>query len=334
MRKKLHTILVTGAAGFIGSEFVRQKAKDKSVSIVAVDKVTYAGDVKRLQAVKNQFKFFKVDIANRPQLERIFKAHQPQTVIHFAAETHVDRSIHDVRPFINTNVNGTQNLIDLVRKYKTGKMIHISTDEVYGDSHKGWFKETDPIRANNPYSATKAAAEHLIRAAIRTFQFPAIIIRPSNNYGYWQYPEKLIPVVILKALNNESVPVYGKGKQIREWLHVSDCANAVNTVLNKGQLGETYNIGTYFEQTNIKTVEMILKKMNKPKSLIKFVPDRPGHDFRYSVDCKKLEKLGWKAKVDFNTGLDHTVDWFLGNLPWVEQKRKILQSFWKKVYKA
>ena len=225
MRKRIHKILVTGGAGFIGSEYVRQKSNDEDVQLIIVDKLTYAGDLGRIKAVRNKLEFYRTDICNRAALEKIVKIHQPQTIIHFAAETHVDRSIMDAQPFIQTNIVGTQNVIELSREYSVEKLVHISTDEIYGESHSGRFKETDPIKANNPYSATKAAAEHLVRAAIRTYQLPTIIIRPSNNYGHWQYPEKLIPVVILKGAKNQRVPVYGQGKQVREWLQFGRPSN-------------------------------------------------------------------------------------------------------------
>jgi dTDP-glucose 4,6-dehydratase len=331
MRKSVHKILVTGGAGFIGSEFIRQGIK-KNYSLVVVDKLTYAGDLSRLKSVASKIKFYKTDICDRKKLAAIFKKESPDTIIHFAAETHVDRSIQNAHPFIKTNVEGTQNLIDLSREFKIKKFIHISTDEIYGESRTGYFKETDPLGAKNPYSSTKAAGELLIKAAIHTYQFPAIIIRPANNYGPWQYPEKLIPVIVLKAMSNTKVPVYGKGEQIREWLHVSDCARAIDTILHKGTIGEVYNIGSYYEQQNIKTVKMILKELGKGPELIEFVQDRPGHDFRYSVDCTKLQKLGWKAKINFSSGLKQTILWYTENQSWLKNKLVFLKKYWQKVY--
>ena len=329
MRKK---VLVTGGAGFIGSEFLRQGVK-KKYSISVVDKITYAGDLARLWEVKGRYSFHRVDIGDFKKLELIFKKEKPSVVVHFAAETHVDRSIQNVHPFIQANITGTQNLIDLARRYKVKKFIHISTDEVYGESKKGRFKEdSSPIHPNNPYSATKAAAELLIKAAIRTYHFPAIIIRPSNNYGPWQYPEKFIPVIILKAMQGEKIPVYGKGKQVREWLHVSDCARAIHLIIQKGKIGEVYNIGSYFEQPNIKTAKKILKLMGKESALIQFVQDRPGHDFRYSVDCRKIFQLGWKPTLNFNNGIQNTIQWYLTHYRWIEHKHAFLKTYWKKVY--
>lgn len=331
MRKRVRKILVTGGAGFIGSEFVRQGVK-KGYSIIVVDKLTYAGDTARLQGVSKKITFYKTDICDRKKMHAIFKKELPETVIHFAAETHVDRSIQNAQPFIKTNVEGTQNLIDLAREFKVKRFIHISTDEIYGESRTGYFKENDPLGAKNPYSSTKAAGELLIKAAIHTFQFPAIIIRPANNYGPWQYPEKLIPVIVVKASNNIKVPVYGKGEQVREWLHVSDCASAVDTILRKGKIGDIYNIGSYYEQENIKTVKMILDQLNKPHTLIEFVKDRPGHDFRYSVDCSKLHKLGWKAKINFSIGLKETIVWYNEHPAWLKNKLAFLKKYWQKVY--
>lgn len=325
-------ILVTGGAGFIGSEFVRQAVK-KGQKVVIIDNLTYAGDLERIREVKSKCIFHKVDICQKLKLDAVIKKERPHTIVHFAAETHVDRSIQDAEPFIQTNVKGTQNLIDCARKYKVKKFLHISTDEIYGESRRGSFLESSAIRPKNPYSATKAAAEFLVNAAIRTYQFPAIIVRPANNYGPWQYPEKLIPVIILKALKNRKVPVYGKGKQIREWLHVQDCANGIHIILKKGTIGEAYNIGTYFERDNLTTVKTILKLLGKPASLIQFVRDRPGHDFRYSVNCSKLKKLGWKPKITFAIGIKQTIQWYLEHLKWLETKLQSLETYWKKVYK-
>lgn len=323
MRQKLHTILVTGGAGFIGSEFVRQGIK-AGRRIVVVDNLSYAGDLARLKDVRGKIKFYKVDIAQRGKLETVFRKEKPQELVHFAAETHVDRSIKDVKPFLSTNIMGTQNLVDLARQYGLTKMVHISTDEVYGQSLSGWFKETDPIQPRNPYSATKASAELLVNAARVTYGLPAVIVRPSNNYGLWQYPEKFLPVIISNALKGRPIPVYGKGAQIREWLHVSDCARAVFTILEKGKPGEIYNIGTKFESRNIDTVRHILKLLGKSEDLITFVADRPGHDFRYSVAWNKLKKLGWSPKVSFKDGIKQTIEWYTQNQRWVEAKKNVL----------
>lgn len=332
MRKRLPKILVTGAAGFIGSEFVRQGAA-KGCRIVVVDKLTYAGDLERLKSVKKDIGFYKTDICNTVALEQVFKNERPSRVVHFAAESHVDRSIHDASPFISTNIAGTQVLLDLSRKYGIERFLHVSTDEVYGDIEKGKFTESSPLAPNSPYAASKASADLLVRAYSRTHQFPALIIRASNNYGPWQYPEKLIPVVILKALNDQKVPVYAKGENVREWLYVADCAEAVFVALERGSLGEVYNIGSGHEKKNIETVKTILKLLGKSERLIEFVRDRPGHDLRYALDCLKIRALGWRPRTDFATGMAETVRWNTEHLRWLESKLTFLETYWKKVYK-
>lgn len=330
--KMILRVLVTGGAGFIGSEFIRQAAK-QNYKIIVVDKITYAGDLKRLKDTEGRYKFYKVDICNKAGIDEIFKKENPQIVVHFAAATHVDRSIIDASSFMHTNVKGTQNLLDVSREHKIRKFIHISTDEVYGEIKKGEFTEESPLKPNSPYAASKAAADLLIRAYIRTYNFPAIIIRPCNNYGPWQYPEKFIPVIIYKALKNEKIPVYGKGKNIREWLYVSDCARGILKVMEKGKIGEVYNLGSSKKEVNLKLVKKILKVLAKPESLIKFVSDRPGHDWRYSLDSSKIIRLGWKPNTDFEAGIEETVSWYMKNLPWLQSKVKHLRNYWKKIYK-
>ncbi|MFA5088828.1 MAG: dTDP-glucose 4,6-dehydratase [Candidatus Omnitrophota bacterium] len=332
MRQKLHKILITGGAGFIGSEFARQ-AIQNDYPVIIVDRLTYAGDQARLNKFNGRYKFYKVDICDKKRLQGIFRKEAPDIVVHFAAETHVDRSIHqDLLPFLQTNIRGTQNLIDISRAASIKKFIHVSTDEVYGQITQGSFSEDSPLQPNNPYSATKAAADHLIRAAIRTYDFPATIVRPSNNYGYWQYPEKLIPVIIVKALRNKKIPIYGEGENIREWLHVSDCASAILLLLDKGEAGEIYNVGGNEEQKNIYTVKKILNLMGKSTALIQFVKDRPGHDLRYSLNSKKIHHLGWRPKFSFDDGLADTVGWYIENNKWLEKKITCLESYWKKIY--
>lgn len=310
-------ILVTGGAGFIGSEFVRQ-AVNKGYNPAVVDKLTYAADLKRLKAVKGRFEFYKADICNKKLIESIFKKEKFDAVVHFAAESHVDRSIIDSQPFIETNIKGTTVLLDAARKYKIKRFVHISTDEVYGDIEKGSFLETTPLKPNSPYAASKAAADLLINAYIRTYGFPAIIIRPSNNYGPWQYPEKLIPLTILRVLKNKKVPVYATGENVREWLYVSDCIEAVTAILENGKVGEVYNIGSGQERRNIDVVRQILNLLDKPEALIEFVKDRPGHDFRYALNCGKVKnELDWQAKTKFEDGLEQTVNWYLKHRTWV-----------------
>jgi len=326
-------LLITGGAGFIGSEFVRQAVKNLFETVV-VDKLTYAGDLERLKEVEDKIKFYKTDINNQEFLDYIFQKEKPDVVVHFAAESHVDRSILDPSIFIETNVKGTQILLDISKKYNIKLFINIATDEVYGElGENGQFYEDTPLIPNSPYSVSKASADMLGRAYYRTYGLPIITVRPSNNYGYWQYPEKLIPVVIIKALNNQPIPVYGKGENIREWLFVSDCAQAVFEIIQKGKVGEIYNVGSGQERRNIEVVKSILDILNKPYDLITFVKDRPGHDYRYSLNTEKIQReIGWKAKITFEEGIEKTVKWYLNNLEWVNKKIKQLEEYWKKVY--
>ncbi len=328
-------VLVTGGAGFIGSEFVRQ-AVEKDLETVVVDKLTYAGDLERLKEVKDKISFYKADITNKEFMEHIFKAEKPDVIVHFAAESHVDRSILDATPFIETNVKGTQILLDVAKEIGVNLFINIATDEVYGElGEDGQFYEDTPLNPNSPYSVSKASADMLGRAYYRTYGLPVITVRPSNNYGYWQYPEKLVPVVILKALNDEPIPIYGTGENRREWLFVSDCAEAVFEIIEKGRIGEVYNVGSGEERKNIDVVKSILQILNKSEDLITFVKDRPGHDFRYSLNTDKIKReLGWRAKINFEEGIERTVRWYLRNLDWAKSKVKELQDYWKKVYKG
>lgn len=333
MRGKLCKILVTGGAGFIGSEFVRQGVR-RGYKVVVVDKLTYAGDLRRLEDIKGKYEFYRVDICDKIKIRGIFEKDPPQFVINFAAQTHVDRSIHSgSEPFIEANIKGVQVLLDILKKNTVEKFIHISTDEVYGEVKKGEFTEYSALNPGNPYSASKAAVDLFINAYIRTYDFPAVIVRPSNNYGYWQYPEKFIPLVILKALRNEKIPVYGRGLNIREWLYVGDCVGGIFKIMKEGAVGEIYNLGSGKEMRNIDTAIMILDILDKPKSLIEFVKDRPGHDYRYFLDSSKLIKLGWRAKMNFEKGIKFTVNWYKRNFDWVNSKVKFLEKYWSKVYK-
>ncbi|MBM3245346.1 MAG: dTDP-glucose 4,6-dehydratase [Candidatus Omnitrophica bacterium] len=319
MRRKIRKVLITGGAGFIGSEFVRQMCLTKQ-SLIVVDKLTYAADLCRLQEVEGKFKFYRADICDKKRMSSIVKKEKPDCIVNFAAESHVDRSIIDSDPFIETNIKGTKNLLDLVLKLEVPLIIHISTDEVYGDIKKGSFSEDSPLKPNSPYAASKAAADLLIKSYIRTHKIPAIIVRPSNNYGPWQYPEKLVPLAALMAIKNKKVPVYAKGKNVREWLYVSDCARAVITVMQDGRTGDIYNIGSSQERRNIDTVKSILKALHRPEGLIEFVKDRPGHDFRYALDCRKLKnELGWQPEVKFSEGLSLTVSWLIDNQAWLNK---------------
>ncbi|MGC9143441.1 dTDP-glucose 4,6-dehydratase [Hydrogenobaculum sp.] len=326
-------LLVTGGAGFIGSEFVR-KAVKIGYDIAVIDKLTYAGDLERLKEVESNITFYKADITNKEFVEYIFKKEKPNIVVHFAAESHVDRSILDASPFIETNVKGTQVLLDVAKDIGVEKFINIATDEVYGElGEEGTFREDSPLVPNSPYSVSKASADMLGRAYYKTYKLPVITVRPSNNYGPWQYPEKLIPVVILKALNDEKIPVYGTGQNVREWLFVSDCAEAVFEIMEKGKVGEIYNVGSNQERRNIEVVKTVLKLLNKPENLIEFVKDRPGHDFRYSLDTTKIKKeIGWEAKTTFEEGIENTVKWYLDHIEWTKKKLNYLKEYWEKVY--
>ncbi len=333
MRKKLPKILVTGGAGFIGSEFVRL-ATARGYGLIIVDNLSYAGDLLRLKEVKAGYKFYNADVSNQVKIRQIFKKERPGLVVNFAAESHVDRSILSSVEFVKTNIQGTQVLLDAAKNSGVERFIHMSTDEVYGDIAHGQFYEDTSLNPSSPYSASKAAADLLVKSYIRTFKFPAIIVRPSNNYGPWQYPEKFIPVVIYKALKGDMIPVYGKGLNVRDWLFISDCAEAVLEVLKKGRLGEAYNIGSGNERKNIDVVREILDILGKPRGLINFVLDRPGHDLRYSLNSLKIAKeIGWRSKVCFEDGLVGAVNWYKNNLNWLERKVKYLKSYWARVYR-
>ncbi|MEW5706063.1 MAG: dTDP-glucose 4,6-dehydratase [Actinomycetota bacterium] len=327
-------LMVTGGAGFIGSEFVRQGV-EKGHNIVVVDKLSYAGDLKRLAAVQDKIRHYNVDIADIDRLKEVFLKEKPEAVINFAAETHVDRSIINPHDFIQANIIGTFNLLELSKNYKIERFVHISTDEVYGAlGENGNFTEDSCINPNSPYSASKASCDLLARSYFKTYKYPVIIVRPSNNYGPWQYPEKLIPVVIIKALLDEPIPVYGTGKNVREWLYVEDCNEAIFAALMKGQPGEVYNIGSGFEKQNIDVVKTILAILGKSEELIQFVEDRPGHDFRYSLNTDKIrQELGWSAKTDFDTGLQKTVNWYSTNKDWLFEKLDLLKNYWGSIYK-
>ncbi len=314
-------LLVTGGAGFIGSEFVRQGVK-RGYEIVVVDKLTYAGDLKRIKEVEKEITFYRVDIVNKEFVEHIFAKEKPEAVIHWAAESHVDRSISDASPFIETNMKGTQVLLEVSKHCGIEKFVNISTDEVYGDlkyisKGEDKFHETTPLNPSSPYSASKAAADMLGRAYFRTFGVPVVTVRPSNTYGPFQYPEKLIPVIISKVTDNKPAPLYAKGENMREWLYVEDCATGIYAVLEKGRVGEIYNLGSGQERRNIDVAKKILSFLEKPANLIEFVQDRPGHDFRYSLNSDKIKiDLGFKAQTEFEIGLEKTIQWYVENEWW------------------
>lgn len=337
MKKRL---LVTGGAGFIGSALVRYLIQHTDYEVVNVDKLTYAGNLCNLDEVASSDRYFfeQTDIVDAPTLRRIFDTHRPAAVLHLAAESHVDRSIDGPAAFIETNIVGTYTLLEAARAYWLGldaeakqqfRFLHVSTDEVYGTlGPEGLFTETTPYSPNSPYSASKASSDHLVRAWFHTYGLPTLITNCSNNYGPYQYPEKLIPVVILNALEGKPIPVYGRGENVRDWLYVYDHVRALLTVLERGEVGQTYNIGGSSERKNIEVVETICTLLDElapnpsigpHASLITFVQDRPGHDFRYAIDASKLEReLGWKPLESFESGMQKTVAWYLEHLDWCE----------------
>ncbi len=319
-------IIVTGGAGFIGANFIYYLLKNRPEDeVVCIDSLTYAGNMSTLgSAMKDpRFRFYKASICDRPAVFAIFEAEKPDAVVNFAAETHVDRSIETPEIFLQTNVLGTQVMMDTCRKYAVGRFHQVSTDEVYGDLPLDrpdlFFTETTPIRASSPYSASKAAADLLVQAYVRTYGLPATISRCSNNYGPWQFPEKLIPLMIVNALNDQPLPVYGKGENVRDWLYVEDHCRAVDLIVRHGRPGEIYNVGGHNEMRNIDIVRLICAKLGKPESLITFVTDRQGHDLRYAIDPTKIrDELGWLPETSFADGIDKTIDWYLNNKPWWE----------------
>lgn len=310
-------ILVTGGAGFIGSNFIRHMLnKYNDYLITNLDKLTYCGNLDNLKDVaKNKnYKFVKGDINDVKIVARLVK--ECDIVVHFAAESHVDRSIGDPDCFVRTNVFGTHVLLEAAKKYGTGLFVQISTDEVYGSIAEGSFKETDPLKPNSPYSATKAGADLLARSYYITYKLPVMITRSSNNFGPNQYPEKVIPLFITNALRDKPLPLYADGMNVRDWLFVADNCEAIDTVIHKGKAGEVYNIGAGSEVTNLELTHAILDILGKDRSLIKFVKDRPGHDKRYSLDITKLKGLGWQPRHDFRSALELTVNWYKENEPW------------------
>ena len=317
-------ILVTGGAGFIGGNFVHYMVnKYPEDMIVNLDLLTYAGNLETLKPVEDKpnYKFIRGDIADRPFIMDLFKKEKFDVVVNFAAESHVDRSITDPGIFVRTNVMGTQTLLDAAKEYGVKRYHQVSTDEVYGDLPLDrpdlFFTEETPIHTSSPYSASKASADLFVLAYHRTFGLPVTVSRCSNNYGPYHFPEKLIPLMISRALADESLPVYGKGENVRDWLHVSDHCAAIDLIIRKGRVGEIYNIGGHNERTNLEVVKTILKALNKPESLIQYVTDRPGHDRRYAIDPTKIEtELGWKPQYTFDTGIAMTIQWYLDNQDW------------------
>lgn len=316
-------LLVTGGAGFIGSNFVRYMVnKYPNYQIVNLDLLTYAGNLENLKDIENasNYRFVRGDIADRDFINGLFQEEKFDYVLNFAAESHVDRSITDPGIFVQTNIQGTLALLDAAKTFGVTKYLQVSTDEVYGTlGETGYFTEETPLAANSPYSASKAGADLLVRAYHETFGLPVNITRCSNNYGPFHFPEKLIPLMIINALNDKELPIYGDGLNIRDWLHVEDHCQAIDLVLHNGRNGEVYNVGGNNERTNIEIVKTILKHLGKPESLMKFVKDRPGHDRRYAIDATKLRtELGWSPKYNFDTGIEQTINWYLNNREWWE----------------
>jgi len=315
-------ILVTGGCGFIGSNFIHYMLSKYPYNIINLDKLTYAGNLENLKDIEDdkRYTFIKGDIINKSDLEKVFEKNIDM-VVNFAAESHVDRSIIDPDTFIKTNINGTFNLLEIAKKKEVKKFIQISTDEVYGSLGKeGKFKEDTPLAPNSPYSASKTSADMLAMAYYKTFNTPVIITRCSNNYGPYQFPEKLIPLIISNALENIELPVYGDGMNVRDWIHVLDHCAGIDTVLHKGALGNVYNIGGESEKTNIEIVKLILDILGKPHSLIKYVKDRPGHDRRYAIDQTKIKnELGHQTRNSFEKGMEDTVKWYVENRSWWER---------------
>ncbi|MFA5360555.1 MAG: dTDP-glucose 4,6-dehydratase [Candidatus Paceibacterota bacterium] len=329
---KIKTYLITGGAGFIGSNFIHYTLKKyKNYQVVNLDKLTYCGNLENLKDIEKnpRYKFIKGDICDRKLVNQIFQKEKPDFVVNFAAETHVDRSILDPEGFIKTDILGTYTLLEAARKYDIQRFVQISTDEVYGSIKKGKFKEINSVLPNSPYAASKAGADLLARAYYKTFNLPILITRSSNNFGPYQYPEKLIPLFITNLLEGKKVPVYGKGMNIRDWIYVLDNCAGIDLVLSKGKIGEIYNIGGGNEKTNLEITKIILKELNKNEGWVEYVKDRPGHDFRYAVDTRKIKKLGWRPKYSFKKAMQETIDWYKNNQDWW---RKIKSGDYLKYY--
>jgi dTDP-glucose 4,6-dehydratase len=329
-------IFVTGGAGFIGSNFIRHvlAARDNHVAL-NFDKLTYAGNLGNLESVAGNpnYKFIKGDICDAPAVEAAMRG--CDVVVHFAAESHVDRSIYEPAPVIQTNVTGTFTLLEVARKLAVQRFVHVSTDEVYGDLAPGALAgENAPLRPSSPYSASKAGADLLVQSYVRTYGFPALITRSSNNYGPYQFPEKFVPLMITNALQDKPLPIYGDGRQQRDWLHVEDNCHGILAVLERGRAGETYNIGGSHVEENLTLVRRLLRLTGKPETLLSFVLDRPGHDRRYALNCKKVEnELGWRPQIPLESGLRQTIEWYKRNTRWLDSVRDgEYRSYYAKYY--
>lgn len=342
----LKNCLITGGAGFIGTNFVKYMINehDEKLNLIVLDKLTYAGNLANLKDELDEIEFIKGDICNKELVEYIFTEFDIDFVVNFAAESHVDRSIENPQIFLETNILGTQNLMDVAKKfwqvdenqYKEGvKFLQVSTDEVYGSlGETGYFTEETPLAPNSPYSASKTSADMMVRAYNETYNFPMNITRCSNNYGPYQFPEKLIPLFSTNAMEDKELPIYGDGKNVRDWLHVKDHCRAIDIVLREGEVGELYNIGGNNEKTNLEITEAILNTLNKPKDLIKFVKDRLGHDRRYAIDSSKMkEELNWEPEYAFEEGIAETIQWYIDNEDWWRNiKSGDYRDYYQKMY--
>ena len=329
-------LLITGGAGFIGSNFIHYiLGKYPHYKIVNLDKLTYCGNLDNLKKVENdpRYKFIKGDICDKEKVDEIFEKEKPDLVVNFAAETHVDRSILNPDIFTKTNILGTHILLEIAKKFKVKRFLHISTDETYGSLKSGKFREDDILAPNSPYSASKASADLLVRSYYKTFSLPVIITRSSNNYGPYQFPEKVIPLFISNILENKKIPLYGTGKNIRDWIYVLDNCEGLDTVLHNGETGEIYNIGGGNEKTNLELAKIILSELGKDESQIEYVDDRLGHDFRYALDIEKVKKIGWQPRHSFEEAIKKTIRWYLENKDWLKKlKTKEFDKYYEKQY--
>ncbi|MDH4212137.1 MAG: dTDP-glucose 4,6-dehydratase [candidate division WOR-3 bacterium] len=330
-------VLVTGGCGFIGSNFIRYfAARYPSNKVLNVDKLTYAGNLENLSGLekKRNYRFVKADITNAVQMKRLFKKFNPDRVVNFAAETHVDRSITTPGDFLKTNFLGVGVLLNCALEYGVEKFLQVSTDEVYGSIARGKFREGSVLNPSSPYSASKAAADGLVMAYYRTYGLPVVITRSSNNYGPYQFPEKFIPLVIFNAMNGKKIPVYGDGLQVRDWIYVEDNCQAIDLVLHRGKIGEIYNVGGQYERANMYVIKKILSILKKPVELIEYVEDRPGHDRRYALSIAKVRShLGWQPKISFEVGLAKTIKWYRMNSGWLKNTQTgAYRSFYRKYY--
>jgi len=332
-------LLITGGAGFIGSNFIRfVLSKYPDCEIINFDKLTYAGNLENLRDLENdpRYSFAQGDICDQTAVEKAAaKLGSDGVIVNFAAETHVDRSIVSAGSFVQTDVYGTYTLLEAVKKYKIKRYLHISTDEVYGSIENGSFTEKSTLSPNSPYAASKAGGDLVVRSYFKTYGAPVLITRSSNNYGSYQYPEKVIPLFVTNAIENKKLPLYGDGKNVRDWLYVMDNCEAVDLVLRKGELGEVYNIGGGNERQNIEVTRFILKETGLPEDFIEPVKDRPGHDRRYSIDCTKVKELGWQPKTNFEEGLKKTIAWYKNNQAWwkkIKEKQVEFREFQQKWY--